>query len=386
MRKRAALSLDHFGVGITGGVLLAEDVARPFPCLPGGHRRAAVLARDEARPPDEPVLVDVARAVGEDLGRLDPDHELCLRVLGEQRVVVRDRGDAVQPQPPARNELLARVAGKDGLMLMLTDRVDDELLDAAGPQLRVVANVAVGYDNIDVPACTERGIVAANTPGVLTDATADIALSLILMATRRLGEGERLIRSGKDWKWGMFFLLGSSLQGKTLGVVGMGGIGQATARRAKAFGMEIVYQSRSEIDPGIAAELGARRVELDELLAVSDVVSLHCPYGPATHHLISAEQLAAMKSSAYLVNTARGPIVDETALASALREGQIAGAGLDVFENEPSVHPGLLELENVVLVPHLGSATVETRTAMAMLAADNALAVLSGERPPAPIN
>lgn len=285
-----------------------------------------------------------------------------------------------------REELLRRVAGADAVVSLLTERIDAELLDAAGPQLKVVANVAVGYDNIDVPACTERGIVATNTPGVLTDATADIAFGLVLMATRRLGEGERLIRSGQAWKWGMFFLLGSSLQGKILGVVGMGGIGQATARRAKAFGMEIVYQSRSELDPGIAAELGARRVDLDELLTVSDVVSLHCPYGPATHHLIGAEQLAAMKSSAFLVNTARGPIVDEAALASALREGVIAGAGLDVFEREPQVHPELLGLENVVLVPHLGSATVETRTAMAMLAADNALAVLSGEQPPAPIN
>jgi glyoxylate reductase len=183
----------------------------------------------------------------------------------------------------------------------------------------------------------------------------------------------------------MFFLLGSSLQGKTLGIVGMGGIGQASARRAKAFGMEIVYQSRSEIDPRIGAELGARRVDLDELLGVSDVVSLHCPYGYATHHLIGAEQLAAMKTSAYLVNTARGPIVDEAALAAALREGVIAGAGLDVFEHEPRVHAELLELENVVLLPHLGSATVETRTAMAMLAAENALAVLSGERPPTAI-
>ncbi|MGN8132774.1 2-hydroxyacid dehydrogenase [Paenarthrobacter sp. 22069] len=290
------------------------------------------------------------------------------------------------PESIGREELLRRVAGADAVVSLLTERIDAELLDAAGPQLKVVANVAVGYDNIDVPACTERGIVATNTPGVLTEATADIALGLILAATRRLGEGERLIRSGQAWKWGMFFLLGSSLQGKTLGIVGMGGIGQATARRAKAFGMEIVYQSRSEIDPAIAAELGARRVELDELLAISDVVSLHCPYGPATHHLIGAGQLASMKSSAYLVNTARGPIVDEAALASALRDGQIAGAGLDVFENEPSVHPGLLELENVVLVPHLGSATVETRTAMAMLAADNTLAVLSDERPPAPIN
>ncbi|MFI2565280.1 2-hydroxyacid dehydrogenase [Paenarthrobacter sp. NPDC018779] len=286
----------------------------------------------------------------------------------------------------SREELLRRVAGADAIVSLLTERVDAELLDAAGPQLKVVSNVAVGYDNIDVPACTERGITATNTPGVLTEATADIAFGLILMATRRLGEGERLIRAGKSWKWGMFFLLGSSLQGKTLGVVGMGGIGIATARRAKAFGMEVVYQSRSEIDPTIAAELGARRVELDELLAISDVVSLHCPYGPNTHHLIGAEQLAAMKDTAYLVNTARGPIIDEAALALALREGQIAGAGLDVFEQEPKVHPWLLELENVALVPHLGSATVETRTAMAVLAATNTLAVLGGEQPPTPIN
>jgi glyoxylate reductase len=289
------------------------------------------------------------------------------------------------PESIGREELLRRVAGADAVVSLLTERIDAELLDAVGPQLKVVANVAVGYDNIDVPACTARGIVATNTPGVLTEATADIAFGLILSATRRLGEGERLIRSGQAWKWGMFFLLGSSLQGKTLGIVGMGGIGQATARRAKAFGMEIVYQSRSEIDPRVAAELGARRLELDELLATSDIVSLHCPYGPATHHLIGAGQFAAMKDSAYLINTARGPIVDEAALVAALRDGQIAGAGLDVFEKEPSVHPGLLELDNVVLVPHLGSATVETRTAMAMLAADNALAVLSGERPPAPI-
>lgn len=286
----------------------------------------------------------------------------------------------------SREELLRRVAGADAIVSLLTERVDAELLDAAGQQLKVVSNVAVGYDNIDVPACTERGITATNTPGVLTEATADIAFGLILMATRRLGEGERLIRAGQPWKWGMFFLLGSSLQGKTLGIVGMGGIGQATARRAKAFGMEIVYQSRSEIDPVIAAELGARRVELDELLTISDIVSLHCPYGPNTHHLIGHEQLAAMKATAYLVNTARGPIIDEAALATALRENQLAGAGLDVFEQEPKVHPWLLEIENVALVPHLGSATVETRTAMAVLAADNALAVLNGEQPPTPIN
>lgn len=287
----------------------------------------------------------------------------------------------VGPQTITREELLRRVAGADAIVSLLTERVDAELLEAAGPQLKVVANVAVGYDNIDVPACTERGVVATNTPGVLTEATADIAFGLILMATRRLGEGERLIRSGQAWKWGMFFLLGSSLQGKTLGVVGMGGIGQATARRAKAFGMDIVYQSRSEIDPQIAAELDARRVDLDELLTMSDVVSLHCPYGPATHHLIGTGQLAAMKNSAFLINTARGAVIDEAALAAALQDGVIAGAGLDVFEREPKVHPWLPELDNVTLVPHLGSATVETRTAMAVLAAENALAVLRGERP-----
>lgn len=289
-------------------------------------------------------------------------------------------------QSISREELLGKVAGADALVTLLTERVDAELLDAAGPQLQVVSNVAVGYDNIVVADCTARNVRATNTPGVLTEATADIAFGLILMATRRLGEGERLIRSGTPWKWGMFFLLGSGLQGKTLGVVGMGGICQATARRAKAFGMEVVYQSRSEIDPAIAAELGARRVELDELLAISDVVSLHCPYGPNTHHLIGAEQLAAMKPEAYLVNTARGPIVDEAALAQALREGVIAGAGLDVFEREPAVHPELLELENVALVPHLGSSTVETRTAMAVLASENTLAVLRGEDPVTPVN
>jgi glyoxylate reductase len=284
-----------------------------------------------------------------------------------------------------RDELLSRVVGADALVTLLTERVDAELLDAAGPQLRVVANVAVGYDNIDVPACVERGVVATNTPAVLTEATADIAMMLILMATRRAGEGERVIRSGQPWKWGMFYLLGTGLQGKTLGIVGMGAIGVATARRAQAFGMNVIYQSLFELSPEAAAELGARRVELDELLATADVVSLHCPYSPETHHLMGAAQFAAMRETAYLINSARGPIVDEAALVDALRDGQIAGAGLDVYEREPLVHPGLVELDNVALLPHLGSATIETRTAMANLAADNALAVLRGEQPPTPI-
>lgn len=285
-----------------------------------------------------------------------------------------------------REELLRRVVGADALVTLLTERVDAELLDAAGDQLQVVANVAVGYNNVDVAACADRGVVVTNTPEVLTEATADIAFALVLMATRRLGEGERVIRSRTPWQWGMFYLLGSGLQGKTLGVLGMGAIGQATARRARAFGMEVVYHSRSDCDPGVAAELGARRLELEELLRTADVVSLHCPYGEATHHLIGAEQLALMKGTAYLVNTARGPIVDEAALVEALRSGSIAGAGLDVFEDEPVVHEGLLGLDNVVLLPHLGSATIETRTAMAVLAADNALAVLAGEPPPTPVH
>ena len=227
--------------------------------------------------------------------------------------------------------------------------------------------------------------MATNTPGVLTDATADIAMALILMSTRRLGEGERIVRSRQPWRWGMFFVLGSAIQGRQLGIVGMGLIGTALARRARAFGMTIAYSSRRACDPAIAAELDAVRLSLDELIETSDIVSLHVPYSPATHHLIGTEQLRAMKPTAYLINTARGPVVDETALVEALRTSEIAGAGLDVYEHEPDVHEGLLDLDNVVLLPHLGSATVETRTAMATAAARNVLAVLRGEPPISPI-
>jgi len=287
--------------------------------------------------------------------------------------------------PIERSELLSRVQGADAVVSLLTERVDAELLDAAGPQLRVVSNVAVGYNNIDVPACAARGVRVTNTPGVLTDATADIAMALILMVTRRLGEGERVIRSRTPWQWGMFYMLGTGLQGRRLGIVGMGQIGAATARRARSFGMEIAYTKRTPLDGPTAAELGAVHVGLDELLATSDVVSLHCPYSPETHHLIDAARLSSMRRSAYLVNTARGPVVDEAALVDALRAGTIAGAGLDVFEREPEVHEGLLGLDNAVLIPHLGSATVETRTAMADLAATNCLAVLDGREPPNPV-
>ena len=291
-----------------------------------------------------------------------------------------------EPTPISRAELLRRVAGADVIMSLLTERIDAELLDAAGPQLQAVCNVAVGYNNIDVPACRERGVIATNTPGVLTDATADIAMALILMATRRLAEGERLIRSGEPWQWGMFMMLGTSIQGARLGVVGMGQIGAALARRAKAFGMSVAYSNRKPCDAALSTELDATYLSLDELLATSDVVSLHCPYSPDTHHLISTAQLQAMKRSAYLINTARGPVVDEAALVHALEAGHIAGAGLDVFEKEPEVHAGLLGRDDVVLIPHLGSATVETRTAMATLAARNALDVLAGSGPVTPIS
>jgi glyoxylate reductase len=262
---------------------------------------------------------------------------------------------------------------------LLTEKIDDELLVAAGAQLKSVSNVAVGYNNIDVPACKARSVLVTNTPGVLTDATADIAMSLILMTTRRLAEGERVIRAQQPWQWGMFYMLGSSIQGRQLGIVGMGQIGVAVARRARAFGMTIAYTKRTPLDAATHKEIDAKHVELDELLATSDVVSLHCPYSPETHHFMNATQLAKMKSSAYLINTARGPVVDEAALADALQRNVIAGAGLDVFEKEPVVHEGLLGLDNAVLIPHLGSATVETRAAMADLAATNALAILSGK-------
>jgi glyoxylate reductase len=312
------------------------------------------------------------------------------RIPAEGVAMLREAGHEVdawdQLTPISREGLLRKVAGADAIVSLLTEKVDDELLDAAGPQLKVVSNVAVGYNNIDVPACTARNVVATNTPGVLTDATADIAMSLILMTTRRLVEGERIIRSREPWQWGMFYLLGSSIQGRRLGIIGMGAIGAATARRAKAFGMTIAYSNRNPVSPELAAELGCERLSFDELLATSDIVSVHCPYSPATHHLISADQLKIMKPSAYLINTARGPIVDEAALVHALEQRHLAGAGLDVFEKEPEVHAGLLDRNDVVLIPHLGSATVETRTAMATLAAANTLAVLSGKSAPTPIN
>jgi len=309
------------------------------------------------------------------------------RIPGSGLEVLRQAGDVwawdhdEHIPDDVRNEQLATA---DAAVTLLTNKVDDAFLDAA-PNLRIVANVAVGFNNIDVAACARRGVVVSNTPGVLADATADLAMALILTVTRRLSEGERLIRSGEPWAWGMFMMLGTGIQGRQLGIIGMGGIGEALARRARAFGMQVVYHNRRPVAPEVAEHLDAQRLELDELLATSDVVSVNCPYNADTHHLIDAGALARMKSSAFLVNTARGPIVDEAALVDALRSGTIAGAALDVFENEPQVHPGLFDLDNAVLVPHLGSATNETRGAMAELAAKNVVEVLAGRPPVTPV-
>jgi glyoxylate reductase len=276
-------------------------------------------------------------------------------------------------------ELRTRVAGKTALVSLLTDAVDRSVIDAAAG-LKIVANVAVGYNNIDVDYARSRGVIVTHTPDVLTEAVADFTWALILAITRRLAEGERLLRRG-DWKgWALDFMLGTELRGKQLGLVGVGRIGQAVAAKAPAFGMRVVYTEQREIDLP-----GAEPVSLDRLLNTSDVISLHVPLLPETRHLIDKRALTRMKRSAYLVNTARGPVVDEEALAWALQQNLLAGAALDVYENEPAVHADLLRLENVLLVPHMASGTTETRTAMADLAASNVLAVLAGQPPLTPV-
>ena len=272
----------------------------------------------------------------------------------------------------APDELRARVADKNALVSLLTDALDRTVIDAA-PELKVIANVAVGFNNIDVAYATSRGVVVTHTPDVLTESVADFTWALILAITRRLAEGERVVRSGA-WKgWALDFMLGTELNGKQLGLVGVGRIGRAVAARAPVFGMRVVYTEPRDVDLP-----GAENVSLDRLLNTSDIVSLHVPLLPETRHLIDKKSLARMKRSAYLINTARGPVVDEAALAWALQHHLLAGAALDVYENEPAVHPELLKLDNVLLVPHLASATTETRTAMADLAAENVLAVLAG--------
>lgn len=280
----------------------------------------------------------------------------------------------------SREELLQRVRGVDAIVCLLTETIDAAVLDAAGPQLKIVANVAVGYNNVDVPACRARGVTVTNTPDVLTNACADFTWGLILAVTRRLSEGERVVRAGKWGGWALDYMLGMELRGKQLGLVGVGRIGGAVAEKAPAFGMTIAYADQRAADIP-----NATHMPLDRLLSTSDVVSLHVPMTPETKHLIDQKALTKMKRTAYLINTSRGPVVDEAALAWALKERLIAGAALDVYEKEPEIHQALMALENVLLIPHLASATTETRTAMADLAVANAIAVLNGQPAVTPV-
>lgn len=300
-----------------------------------------------------------------------------MRMLAEQcelTVFPHDR-------PITRPELLEAVRGRQGLLTLLTERVDAELMDAAGPQLRVVSNYAVGFNNIDVPEATRRRIVVTNTPGVLTETTADLAWALLMAVARRVVEGDRFMRSGQFSGWSPTMLLGADVYGKTLGVVGLGRIGEAVVRRASGFSMRVLYHDARRRTREDEERLGVTYRHLDELLRESDFLTLHVDLNEKTRHLIDATRLGMMKPTAILVNTSRGPVVDEAALVAALREGRIAGAGLDVFEDEPRMAPGLAELPNVVVLPHIASATVETRARMAEMAASNLLDALAGRRP-----
>ncbi len=284
-----------------------------------------------------------------------------------------------------RDELLRRVAGKVGAVTLLTEKVDAEFLDA-GPDLVIVANYAVGFDNIDVEECTRRGVMATNTPEVLTDTTADTAWALLMATGRRVAEGDRFLRSRQPWIWGPEMMLGQDVHHKTLGIVGFGRIGQAVARRSQGFGMRVIYYDTYRPPPEVEREFGAEYRDLDDLLAEADFISIHVALTPETRHLFGADQFRKMKPTAVIVNTSRGPVIDEPALAEALKAGEIFAAGLDVFEKEPEVHPDLLGLDNAVVIPHLGSATVDTRNAMGLLAAENLVAALEGRRPTTLLN
>ena len=305
--------------------------------------------------------------------------EAGLRPLEEFDVTTLSEG------PPERDELLKAARGVAGVLCTLTEQIDAEFMDVAGDSLKVVANMAVGYDNVDLEAAKERGVVITNTPEVLNETTADTAFMLMLVAARRLGEGERIVRAGEWEAWGPKMLLGPDVWGKKLGIIGFGGIGQAVARRARGFGMEVLYSGRSRREEA-EKEFEARYLELDELLETCDFISLHTPLTEETTHLIGEAELGKMKKEAVLVNTARGSVVDEAALADALEGGRIFAAGLDVYEEEPRVHTKLLELENVVLAPHIGSASFETRDKMAVTAGEDLRAVLRGEQPQNPVN
>ena len=288
-------------------------------------------------------------------------------------------------RPLERTELIARLKGRQGLVCLITDAIDAPLL-AACPDLKVVANVAVGFNNIDVAEATKRGVVVTNTPDVLTETTADFAWTLLMATARRVVEADRYVREGKFTQWEFMLLLGGDIHGKTLGIIGFGRIGRAMARRARGFDMRVLYQDAVAADPATEREFRATRTDTPTLLRESDFVTLHTPLLPETRHLINAQSLKTMKKTAYLINASRGPVVDEAALAQALKEEWIAGAGIDVFEREPEVHPALMGLPNVVLAPHIASASSDTRLKMANLAVDNCLAVLEGKTPPTPVN
>ncbi len=302
--------------------------------------------------------------------------------------MLRERCDVTvwpHDRPPTQAELIDNCRGKDALVCLLTERVDAAVLSAA-PTLRIVANVAVGFDNLDVAAGTAAGVVMSNTPGVLDDTTADLAFALLMATARRLVEGDRLTRSGAWGGWGIMQLLGQDVHHAKLGIIGFGRIGRGLARRARGFDMNVVYHDAIRADGDVEDQLGVTYVPLPQLLQESDFISLHVPLLPQTHHLIDAAALRSMKKTAIVINTSRGPVIDEAALVEALRTGVITGAGLDVYEHEPKLAPGLTELSNVVLLPHIGSASVATRSKMAEIAAQNVLAFFAGEMPPTALN
>jgi glyoxylate reductase len=291
----------------------------------------------------------------------------------------------IEDRPFDRQKLLDGIKDKEGLLSMITDTVDEEVLDRAD-HLKMIAQFGVGYNNINVTAATRRGIPVSNTPGVLTDATAELAFALILAISRRLVEGDRMTREGRFRCWAPMLFLGREVTGKTLGVIGMGKIGKAVAQRARCFNMPILYHNRSRMSKSHEKELMAKYVDMKTLLSQADFISLHVPLTDQTRHLIGSKELSLMKPTAYLINTSRGPVVDEKALLQALRKNKIGGAGLDVYENEPALTPGLAELDNVILLPHVGSGTLETRFRMATMAAENLIAGLSGKVPPNLVN
>ena len=314
---------------------------------------------------------------------------LISRLLPEE-ALARARSRAVvdlheADKPLGRSELAARLRDRRGLVCLITDTIDAALLEGC-PDLKVVSNVAVGFNNIDVAAATQRGVVVTNTPDVLTETTADFAWTLLMATARRVVEADRYVREGKFTQWEYMLLLGGDIHGKTLGIIGFGRIGRAMARRARGFDMRVLYQDAVAADAATERELGATRTDTATLLRESDFVTLHTPLLPETKHLINAQSLKTMKKTAYLVNASRGPVVDEAALAQALKERWIAGAGIDVFEEEPKVHAGLMGLPNVVLAPHIASASSDTRVKLANLAVDNCLAVLEGKAPLTPVN